>query len=271
MRNFFSSDVARQSANLIGAVFQILAAAISGPAVGRVAQENESLILPSTYAFAIWTPIFALSLAYALYAAFPVKREDPLLRRVGWFTAAAFLLNGLWELLFPAERFILAQAVLVGVFLASGAGYLAVQRQISAARANEPLSGRWLVAPTVGLLFGWVSAATLVGFAATLSALGVPQGGIPGVMIAGALLIAGGVLASLAVLAGSLGPMPGYLAYGGAFLWAVIAIAVARYGVSEIIVAISALVALLVAGALAVSLREARSRGRTPTRRRAVS
>lgn len=270
MRNFYRSDVARQAANLAGAVFQIVAAAISGPAVGRVAQENETLVLPATYAFAIWTPIFALSLAYALYAAFPVKREDPLLRRVGWFTAAAFLLNGLWEIVFPAGQFIAAQAALVGVFLTSGVAYLLVQRQISAARANESLSGRWLVAPTVGLLFGWVSAATLVGFATTLSALGLPGGGIFGVLVGGALLLAGGALASAALISGRLGPVLGYLAYGAAFVWALVAVAVGQYDASGIITVVAVVAALVVSLVLLRSLREARSRRLNPAPRGAV-
>lgn len=270
MRNFYRSDLARQAANVAGAVFQIVAAALAGPEVGRVAQENETLILPANYAFAIWTPIFALSLAYAIYAAFPARREDPLLRRVGWFTAAAFILNGAWEIAFPAERFILAQVVLVGVFLTSGVAYLLVQRQIAAVRANEALSGRWLVAPAIGLLFGWVSAAALVGLASTLAALGVVGGGLAGVLAGGALLIVGGLLASAALISGRLGPVLGYLTYGAAFLWALIAIAVEQYGESEIVVAVAAVVALAVAAVLFNTLREARSRRLDPAPRRTV-
>ncbi len=269
MRSFYRSDVARQAANLAGAVFQIVAAALAGPEIGRVAQENETLLLPATYAFGIWTPIFALSLAYALYAAFPAKREDPLLRRVGWFTVAAFVLNGVWELAFPAGMFIAAQVVLVGVFLASGAAYLVVQRQISAARANEPLSGRWLVAPTAGLLFGWVSAATLVGFATTLSALGL-LGGLVEPVVCGTLIVAGGLLASAALLAGCMGPALGYLTYGAAFVWALVAVAIEQYGASGFAAVLAALTALVVAAVLLVSLRQARSRRPRPERPRTV-
>lgn len=271
MRRFYRSDVTRQAANVAGAVFQVVAAALAGPQIGRAAQENETLLLPAGYAFAIWTPIFALSLAYALYAAFPVNRDDPLLRRVGWFTAAAFVLGGVWEIVFPAGRLILAQAVLLGVFAASGVAYLIAQRQIAAARANEPLSGRWLTAPTTGLLFGWVSAATLVGFSATLSGVGV-LGGTGGTFVGetfvgGALLVLGGILASGALIAGRRGPVLGYLAYGAAFLWALAAVAVNRYDDSAPITALALLAAAPVAVILAGALREARSRRLRPRTR----
>ena len=57
---------------------------------------DPTLLLPAGYAFAIWAPIYAGGLAYATYQAQPSRRRDPLLRRTGWPTGAAFLLAGLW-------------------------------------------------------------------------------------------------------------------------------------------------------------------------------
>ncbi len=237
MRDGYASDAVRQAANVVGAVFQILAAVLAGPAIGRVAAEYETFVTPAGYAFAIWTPIFTLSLVYAVYAAFPARREDPLLRRIGWFTAAAFLLNGAWEILFPLERLIAAQAVLLGVLVASGVAYLLVQRQVSSTRSNVALSGGLLVAPTVGLLFGWVTAATLVG------------------------------LASLALLAGRIGPRLGYLAYAAAFLWALVGVSVAQYeefALTSVVAAATALCVALVSVSVVREVRAARRKPRTP-------
>lgn len=52
MRDGYARDVARQAANVVGAVFQILAAALAGPAIGRVAAEYETFVTPAGYAFA---------------------------------------------------------------------------------------------------------------------------------------------------------------------------------------------------------------------------
>jgi hypothetical protein len=75
--------------------------------VGRVSGENPTLVVPGDYAFVIWTPIFLLALVYAVYQALPSNRENPLLRRVGWFSALAYFSNGVWEILFPAREFVL--------------------------------------------------------------------------------------------------------------------------------------------------------------------
>ncbi len=94
--------VARQAANLAGALFQVGATVVAGAAIQEAVNEGpRSLVEPATYAFAIWPLIFALSLAYAIYGALPANRENPLLRRIGWLTAGAFLCTGLWSVFVP--------------------------------------------------------------------------------------------------------------------------------------------------------------------------
>ena len=61
-------DVARQAANLVGALFQIgMTAAASATIQGVVDEGPRSLVEPALYAFTIWALIFTLSLAYAVY------------------------------------------------------------------------------------------------------------------------------------------------------------------------------------------------------------
>ena len=119
-------DAARQAANLAGALFQIGAPVLTSEAVGRISAENGTLVVPADYAFSIWGLIFLLCLAYAAYGALPANRESPLLRRVGWFSAGAFLLNGLWEVLFPARQFLFAQVVIVAIFVCAAVAYLRI-------------------------------------------------------------------------------------------------------------------------------------------------
>jgi hypothetical protein len=72
----------------------------------------------------------------------------------------------------------------------------------------------------LGLLFGWITAATLVSFATTLVALGLLDGGIGEAILSAALLLTGGLVASAVLLAGEAAPQQGYLAYAAAIIWA---------------------------------------------------
>ncbi len=69
-------DVARQAANVVGAIFQVVAGMIL--ARGEMPGEEITQIQPSNFAFVVWAPIFMLFLAYAVYQALPAQRESPL-------------------------------------------------------------------------------------------------------------------------------------------------------------------------------------------------
>jgi hypothetical protein len=209
-------DVARQVANVVGAIFQIAAPIATGPAIGRISAENSTLVVPADYAFAIWTPIFLLALVYAVYQALPAERENQLLRRIGPFSALAFFANGTWELLFPAREFVLAQIVLGVIFAGAVVAHLLAQRGAGRGDRVE----RWLIAPALGLLSGWITAALLVSIATTLVALGVFSGGLGEAVVGALLLVVAGAIACAVIVAGKDGPAQGYLAYGGAVLWA---------------------------------------------------
>lgn len=222
-------DLARQAANVFGALFQIGAPILTSEAVGRVSAENSTLVVPADYAFAIWGPIFLLCLAYAAYQALPANRESPLLRRVGWFSAGAFFSNGLWEILFPARQFLLAQVVIVVIFVCAAVAYLRIARS---ERGVLSAAERWLVALPFGLLFGWITAATLVSFATTFVALGLLEGGIGEAVLGAALLLMGGLVTSAVLLVGKAAPPQGYLAYTAAVLWALVAVVINHYDAS---------------------------------------
>ncbi|MDQ3791932.1 MAG: hypothetical protein M3341_04690 [Actinomycetota bacterium] len=204
-------DVARQAANVVGAVFQVAVPVVTGPAVGRVSGENPTLVVPGDYAFVIWTPIFLLALVYAVYQALPSNRENPLLRRVGWFSALTYFSNGVWEILFPAREFVLSQVVFVGITGGAIAAFVLVQRGAGWGGWFD----RWLVAPAFGLLAGWVTAAFFVGLVTVLVATGALNGGVGEALFGALMLIVGGAVACAVVLAGRTGPAQGYLAYGG--------------------------------------------------------
>src|ERR687889_2309590 len=183
-------DLARQVATVVGALFQVLAPAIVP--IGAIAKETPSLVIPADYAFAIWGPIFLLCLAYATYQALPANGQNPLLQRVGWFFAGAFFLNGLWEVLVPLRQPVVLQAILGGIFACLAVAYL---RLVRSERSVFGRADRWLVAPPLGLLFGWITAANVVSFNDTLVETGLLGSGGGGGALVGACLLLGALVA----------------------------------------------------------------------------
>jgi hypothetical protein len=247
-------DLARQVATVVGALFEVLAGAVVP--IGAIAKETPSLVIPADYAFAIWGPIFLLCLAYATYQALPANRQNPLLRRVGWFFAGAFFLNGLWEVLVPLRQPVLLQAILAGIFACLAVAYLRLVRSEDGVFRQVD---RWLVALPLGLLFGWITAANAVSLNDTLVEVGLVGSGVGGALVGAFLLIIGAALACAVISVGKAGPLQGLLAYAGAVLWALAGVVVNQYDASLITTGAALLSGALVAIAIISTLRGKRS------------
>src|SRR5918997_5655502 len=250
MGNSAKRDLGRQAATVVGSLFQVLAGAIVP--IGAIAKETPSLVIPADYAFAIWGPNFLLCLAYAAYQALPANRQNPLLRRVGWFFAGAFFLNGLWEVFVPLRQPVLLQAILAGIFVCLAISYL---RLVRCERGGLNRADRWFVALPLGLLFGWITAANVVSFNDTLVELGLLGVGVGGALVGAFLLLAGAVLASVVILVSGAGPLQGLLAYAGAVVWALTGVVVNQYDASLLTTGAALLSCALVAMATFNTLR----------------
>ena len=208
------------------------------------------------YAFAIWGPIFLLCLAYAVYQALPANRANPLLRRVGWFFAGAFFLNGLWEVLVPLRQPVLLQAILAGIFACLAVAYL---RLVCSEYGVLGRADRWLVALPLVLLFGWITAANVVSFNDTLVETGLLGSGVGGALVGAGLLLAGAAVAYVVIWVSKAGPLQGRLAYAGAVLWALVGVVVNQYDASLLTTGAALLSAALVAMAMISTLRRSRT------------
>lgn len=248
-----ASDRLRQVFNFVFAITQTVASAVTPllglPFVGEVSDRYPTYVVPAGYAFSIWSLIFALSLAYAVWQALPAQRGNPLLRRVGWPTAAAFAGSTLWQLVFPAGWYgvsvVLIVATLVSLAVAVGrtAGW------------RTPLSGaeRWLVWIACGIYLGWITVATVANAAQALLAGGVVHLGLGAETWGVVMLIAAGLIASAVTL------RTRNAGYPLAVIWALVAVFAARRAppvvTQSATVAYTALgVAAVVAAALAVSV-----------------
>lgn len=241
-------DAARQVTNVAGALFQVGATAALGASIQEEVDGGTPLIEPAGYAFTIWGVIFALSLAYAVYQALPSNRRNPLLRRIGWFTAGAFFFTGSWSLVVPAGLLLVALAALAGAFACLLISYLGLARSD---RAASSAADRWLVALPLGPFLGWLTAANAVSLDLEIVRLGpLDAGGTGEALLGSVLLLLGGILAAALVAAGKAGPPQGYLAYAATVLWAFVGIVVQQYDASVLATAAALVAAALVLAVL---------------------
>jgi len=260
------SDLPRQALNVVGAVAQVGAGALVEPGVGDIANENRSLILPSGYAFSIWSAIFLLFAVYAVYQALPSRRTDPLLRAIGPWTAAATIGNGVWTLLFPNRLYLPAQLLIIAI---AASAIVAVVRYAAWTARHEPTPfERWVIGLAVGLLGGWITAAAFVGVAGTLVALGWDATGGGAAVGGAALLLFGGGVAAAVLIAARRGDPVVWTAYGAAVIWALIAVAANNAERSGLVATVAVATAAAVVGLLALLGRD---RGGHQPARRAIA
>lgn len=228
-----SNDILRQFAVVLTAISQVYFSYSIGREVGAIAQENRSVILPASYAFAIWGAIFLLCLLYAVYQALPVNRESPVFRAVGWWSAGAFLCNTIWNQIFISRQFVLSQVVIFCGLLFAG---MAFSRFVQTAKPGRLTSvENWVVAPALGLLFGWLTAANVVGLASVLVASGFSPTGKGAEIGGAALLLFGSAVAVFIVIFSRTGPSSAWITYAAAVIWALIAVLLEQNSTSMLV------------------------------------
>lgn len=216
-------DRLRQGANVVFAVGQVVAVPLlqltgSGD-IGAVSNRYPTYVVPAGYAFGIWSLIFALSLAYAVYQALPAHRTRPLLRRVGWFTAAAFLGATLWQIAFPMGLFWPSVALIFAMLAALA---VVVGRTVPHLGQLSPAE-LWLVRVTFSIYLGWITVASVANTAQTLSAAGW-NASDPGAATWGvAMLLAAGVIGA-AVSVSTVANLP----YALTVIWALVGVVVGQ-------------------------------------------
>lgn len=162
-------DIARQVSTVLGAVAQVLLPSVLLPRVRR-SVEPPDVVQPAAWAFAVWVPICATSLAYAAHQARHSQATDPVLREIGWPLAIAFGSTGVWAPLISRERYWSAQAALVAVSAPAGTA----RRRLAIAEREDRLTTghrRFMIAPTAGLST-WGTAAATVNLAAMIASYG---------------------------------------------------------------------------------------------------
>jgi hypothetical protein len=215
-----TTDLTRGLVVAVLAVLQLVIAGLggsgaAGESVGDVARSYPTPVLPASWTFAIWGPIYLAFLGYAGYQLLPAQRGRPVHRATGWWLAASAVLNAGWIRAFSARDVLLAELLILALL----AVLARVFGRLSRERASGTLERAALRFP-VALYTGWVSLAVVAGTAATGVRLGLPGDGalatIAAVLI---LLVAAGIVASVTTFGTAV------VGYAVAVVWALVGIA----------------------------------------------
>lgn len=242
-RSFF-----QQICILATAILQVLATTLPslgmGEPIGDRSDAAQTLITPAGWAFSIWGPLFAGSIAYAIYQLLPAQKHNPLLATIGWASAGAFLGNALWAVYTQFLGFNFLSAIIIAFTLFC---LLTIYRTFSRASAFSRGEQLLVVLP-LSALAAWLTAATIVNIAAVLEYHGLDLGNAAPLVSAGVVIL-GGIIAGAAVWKGRGNPW-----YALVFLWALAGIFVSSQRDSSAVAVAAVLAALLVLGSTAIRL-----------------
>jgi benzodiazapine receptor len=241
-------DLVRSVVVVLLAVVQIVVSVLAGSGalgepIGLVAREYATPLLAADWAFAIWVPIYAGFLAYAVYQALPGQRGRQVHRETGWWLAASAVFNSGWLLAFSAGWLPLAELLIVALLVSLAIVFGRLSR-IPARSVAE----RVVLRGTVALYAGWVSLATVLGTATTGVWLGLPGEGALAAIAAVVVLLAVTAIVSWVVLSGT-----AVVGYAAATVWAIAGIALNDPPPAVVVAGAIAIVAVMAATARRLS------------------
>jgi hypothetical protein len=185
-----------------------------GEFIGARSDAVRTLITPAGWAFAIWGPLFLLSIMFAIWQALPAQRSNALLTRIGWPAAIALAAQGVWSTYTQLANL---TALSAAIILVSLAGLLIVLRAL-VAEPSLSRGERIFVVPAFSALAAWLTAATIVNISASLKYHGL-AGAEPAPLVTTVMIVIGSLIAATAAWQSRGAPL-----YGLVFAWALFAI-----------------------------------------------
>lgn len=217
-RASINRPLAQRLAVIIAVVVQIGAGFLPrfgiGEFIGNRSDAVRTLITPAGWAFAIWGPLFLLSIAFAVWQALPAQRSNGLLARITWPAAVALGAQGIWSTYTQLANLTVISVMIIFVSLV---GLLVVLRTL-VAEPSLSRGERIFVAPAFSALSAWLTAACIVNVSASLKYHGL-AGAEPAPIVTTLMIVVGAIIAGVAAYRVRGAPL-----YGRVFAWALIAI-----------------------------------------------
>lgn len=147
----------------------------NGVTTGGVSDDIPSLFTPAGYVFSIWGVIYLALMLYAVYQALGAQRNNPRLRKTGWWFVVSCTANMVWlfcwhYLLFPLSM--LAMLVLL-------ASLIIIYNLLETGRTQVSLAEQFFARMPFSIYLGWISVATIANASVVLITLNWNGWGLP--------------------------------------------------------------------------------------------
>jgi len=219
-------DAVRQWVNVLAVIATIvingLANAIpfNGLNTGEISDRFKVFFVPAGYVFSIWGLIYLGLIAFAIYQALPSQRENPALRRIGYWFAMSCAVNIVWLFLWHYEFFPLTLVFMIALLLS----LIVIYQRLEIGRRRVPAPEKWLVHVPFSIYLGWVTVATIANVTDVLDYVHWSGWGIAPQIWAVIMLVVGlGVTAAMVFRRGD-------IAYALVIVWAFAGIGVSQAG-----------------------------------------
>lgn len=195
-------DIARQITVAASAVFAVIAAYVGSGAAGGTPIQNaangalsatSTPVAPAAPAFSVWSVIYLMLFAYAVWQLLPKQSAAERQRRLGYWIAASLILNGLWILSVQFDFLVLSLPIIAVLLAVLGRCFALCLRYRPSGMLDAVFTDG-----TVGLYLGWVTIATAANAAAVFTAYGFTGFGI-GANVWAVIVIAVAAIVGVAV------------------------------------------------------------------------
>jgi hypothetical protein len=198
---------------------------LNGLNTGEISDRFDVLFVPAGYVFSIWGVIYLGLIAFMIFQAMPAQRENPRLRRIGWWYALGCLANSVWIFLWHYLQFPLTLVAMLVLLLSLVVIYL----RLGIGRAKVGAAELWAAHVPFSVYLGWISVATIANATDVLDYIGWNGWGMAPEAWAVIMLAAAGILTLL------MGLTRRDAAYALVIAWASAGIALEQAAASEVV------------------------------------
>lgn len=180
--------------------------------------------LPARFTYLIWGLIFLGLIAYTIFQALPAQKENPALRKIGWWYVTGTLAFAAWMVFLHYERYLLT-TVLITFLLVS---LIIIYEKLGIGQEKVSWAMRLFVHLPFSIYLGWITMETIGNISNYLFFSNWNGFGVSAKIWAVVMMVVAIVIAELTAFNRQ------DVAYLVVFIWSFVGIAVNHVGVSPI-------------------------------------